>query len=335
MSEENWIKQAPELPQTMPAAVLTGYGDPDMFRIEHVPLPSPAPHNEVLIEVKAAGVNPFEAKMRRGWLAGLFPLPLPHVLGTDLAGVVVRKGFDVSELEVGDRVYGLVDPMRQGSYAGYVAAPSYLVRRMPANLDFAEAAAVPMAACTAWYGLVDMAGIGPGSRVLIQAASGGVGAFAVQIAKARGAWVAATCSAANRAFVESLGADLVIDYATQAMSEAVSDLDVVLNCIGGETALESYKVIRRGGQLLIVLRGDQVELEARQRMMEEYGVVTREVAFSAQPQILDELRPLIEQGKIKVHLEKRLPLTEVAEAHRLLDEGGRRGKLVLDIEGAG
>ncbi|KEO90014.1 hypothetical protein EH32_03225 [Erythrobacter litoralis] len=319
----------------MPAAVLTGYGDPDMFRIEHVPLPSPAPHNEVLIEVKAAGVNPFEAKMRRGWLAGLFPLPLPHVLGTDLAGVVVRKGFDVSELEVGDRVYGLVDPMRQGSYAGYVAAPSYLVRRMPANLDFAEAAAVPMAACTAWYGLVDMAGIGPGSRVLIQAASGGVGAFAVQIAKARGAWVAATCSAANRAFVESLGADLVIDYATQAMSEAVSDLDVVLNCIGGETALESYKVIRRGGQLLIVLRGDQVELEARQRMMEEYGVVTREVAFSAQPQILDELRPLIEQGKIKVNLEKRLPLTEVAEAHRLLDEGGRRGKLVLDIEGAG
>ncbi|MEE4205270.1 MAG: NADP-dependent oxidoreductase [Erythrobacter sp.] len=335
MSEENWIKEAPELPQTMPAALLTGYGDPDVFKLDDVPLPEPAPHNEVLIEVRAAGVNPFEAKMRRGWLAGLFPLPLPHVLGTDLAGVVVRKGFDVSELEVGDRVYGLIDPMRQGSYAGYVAAPSYLVRRMPSNLDFAEAAAVPMAACTAWYGLVDMAGIGPGNRVLIQAASGGVGAFAVQIAKARGAWVAATCSEPNRAFVESLGADLVIDYASQTMSEAVSDLDVVLNCIGGETALESYKVLKPGGQLLIVLRGDQVELEARHRMMEEYGVVTREVAFSAQPQILDELRPLIEEGKIKVQVEQRLPLSEVAEAHRMLDAGGRRGKLVLEIEGAG
>ena len=331
MSEENWIKEAPELPQTMPAALLTDYGEPDVLKLEDVPLPSPAPHNEVLIEVKAAGINPFEAKMRRGWLAGLFPLPLPHVLGTDLAGVVVRKGFDVSELEVGDRVYGLIDPMRQGSYAGYVAAPSYLVRRMPSNLDFAEAAAVPMAACTAWYGLVDMAQIGPGSRVLIQAASGGVGAFGVQIAKARGAWVAATCSPANRAFVESLGADQIIDYTSETLSEAVSDLDVVLNCIGGETALESYKILKRGGQLLIVLRGDQVELEARHRMMEEYGIVTREVVFSAQPQILDELRPLIEDGRIKVQVEKRLPLSQVVDAHRMLDEGGRRGKLVLEL----
>jgi len=326
------MTQETELPQTMRAALLTGYGEPDVFRLEDVPLPQPAPHNEVLVEVRAAGLNPFEAKLRRGWLAGLFPLPLPHVMGTDVAGVVVQKGFDVSEFEIGDKVYGLLDPVRQGSYAGYVAAPSYLVRKMPANLDFAEAAAVPMAACTAWYGLVDLAGIGPGSRVLVQAASGGVGAFAVQIAKQRGAWVAATCSAANRAFVEGLGADQVIDYAAQRLSEAVSDLDVVLNCIGGETALESYKVLKRGGQLLIVLRGDQVELEARERMMKEHGVTTREVVFSAQPQILDELRPLIEDGRIKVHLEKRIPFEQVAEAHRMIDAGRRRGKLVLEMQ---
>ncbi|MEE4155264.1 MAG: NADP-dependent oxidoreductase [Erythrobacter sp.] len=335
MSDTDWPQQGPDLPEQMRAALMTGYGDPDVFKLEDVPLPSPAPHNEVLIEVKAAGINPFEAKLRRGWLAGLFPLPLPHVIGTDVAGVVVRKGFDVSELEVGDKVYGLLDPMRQGTYAGYVAAPSYLVRRMPSNLDFAEAAAVPMAACTAWFGLVDMAGIGPGSRVLVQAASGGVGAFAVQIAKAHGAWVAATCSAANREFVESLGADLVIDYASQELSVAVGDLDVVLNCIGGKTALESYKVLKRGGQLLIVLRGDQVELEARHRMMEEYGVITREVAFSAQPQLLDKLRSMIEDGRIKVFVEQSLPLAQVAEAHRMLDQGGRRGKLVLEIEQKG
>jgi NADPH:quinone reductase-like Zn-dependent oxidoreductase len=335
MSEGDWMNQGPELPQTMRAALLTGYGGPDMIKVADVPLPLHAPHNEVLIEVKAAGLNPFETKVRRGWLAGLFPLALPHVLGTDVAGVVVRKGFDVSELEVGDMVYGLLDPMRQGSYAGYVAAPSYLVRRMPANLSFAEAAAVPMAACTAWHGLVTMAGIGPGSRVLVQAASGGVGTFAVQIAKAHGAWVAATCSAANRAFAESLGADLVIDYAAQSLSEAVGNLDVVLNCIGGETALESYKVLKPGGQLLIVLRGDMVELKARHAMMAQYGVSTREVAFSAQPEILDQLSPLIEAGKIKVHLERRLTLEGVVEAHGLLDAGRRRGKLVLEMDVGG
>lgn len=331
MSEGDWMNPGPDLPQTMRAALLTGYGGPEAIKPADVPLPSHAPHNEVLIEVKAAGLNPFEAKLRRGWLAGLFPLPLPHVLGTDVAGVVVRKGFDVSELEVGDRVYGLLDPMRQGSYAQYVAAPSYLVRRMPANLDFAAAAAVPMAACTAWYGLVTLAGIGPGSRVLVQAASGGVGAFAVQIAKAHGAWVAATCSEANCGFVASLGADLVIDYASQNLAESVSDLDVVLNCIGGETALESYQVLKRGGQLLIVLRGDMVELKARHEMMAQYGVTTREVAFSAQPEILDQLRPLIEAGTITVHLERSLPLEGVAEAHALLDAGRRRGKLVLTM----
>ncbi len=325
------MNEGSDLPQTMKAALLTGYGGPEMLKLADVPLPQMAPHNEVLIEVKAAGLNPFEAKLRRGWLAGLFTLPMPHVLGTDVAGVVVRKGFDVSELEIGDRVYGLLDPMRQGSYAGYVTAPSYLVRRMPANLDFVAAAAVPMAACTAWYGLVDMAGIGPGSRVLVQAASGGVGAFAVQIAKARGAWVAATCSARHRAFVEGLGADQVIDYTAGSFADQVSDLDVVLNCIGGETAIESYRVLKRGGQLLIVLRGDRVELEARARLMAEHGVTTREVAFSAQPGILDELRPLIESGQLRVSVEEQLPLSAVVEAHARIDAGGRQGKLVLTM----
>jgi NADPH:quinone reductase-like Zn-dependent oxidoreductase len=327
----DWPDPGPELPQTMKAVLLTGYGGPDALKLADVPLPEPAPHNEVLIEVKATGLNPFEAKLRRGWLAGLFPLALPHVLGTDVAGVVVRKGFDVSELEVGDRVWGLLDPLRQGTYAGYVAAPSWLVRRMPDNLSFAEAAAVPMPACTAWHGLVTMAGIGPGSRVLVQAASGGVGAFAVQIAKAHGAWVAATCSARHMDFVRSLGADQVIDYGAEDFSALLSDLDVVLNCIGGETALASYRVLKPGGQLLIVLRGDPVELEARARLMAEHGVTTREVAFSAQPEILDRLRPLIEAGTIRVPLEATLPLDAVGEAHARIDAGGRQGKLVLTM----
>lgn len=321
----------PDLPATMKAAQLVGYGGPEMLQIAEVPLPAMAPHNEVMIRVEAAGVNPFEAKLRRGWLAGLFPLPLPHILGNDVAGVVVAKGFDVSEFDIGDRVYGLIDTMRPGSYAHYVAVPSYLVRRMPANLDFAEAAAVPMAACTAWHALLNVGGIGPGSRVLVQAASGGVGAFAVQIAKAHGAWVAATCSERHRDFVAKLGADQIIDYGTEDFSAVLGDIDVVLNCIGGQSALDSYKVLKRGGKLLIVLRGDPVELGARGEYQERYGVTTSEVAFSAKPEILDQLRPLIEAGQIRVPIEDRLPLDQVAEAHARIDAGGRQGKLVLTM----
>ncbi|MFN3592422.1 MAG: NADP-dependent oxidoreductase [Thermaurantiacus sp.] len=323
------MTQETRLPDTMKAVMLTGYGGPEMLKAGELPLPAMAPHNEVLIEVKAAGVNPFEAKLRRGWLAGLFPLDMPHVLGTDVAGVVVKKGFDVSELDVGDRVWGLLDAMRQGSYAGYVAAPSYLVRRMPANLSFAEAAAVPMPGCTAWHGLVNLAGLKAGDRVLVQAASGGVGTFAVQIAKARGAWVAATCSTANCGWVRDLGADLVIDYTAEDFRETLSDIDIVLDVIGGDVVLKSYEVLKPGGTLLVVLRGDKVELEAREAMQKKHGVTTREVVFAAQPEILDLLRPMFEDGSLKVPIEATMKLEQAAEAHAMIDKGHRKGKLVL------
>ncbi len=319
----------PDLPETMAAVQLQSYGGPDQLVAATVPLPRMAPHNEVLIRVEAAGVNPFEAKLRRGWLDFLFPLQHPHILGTDVAGTIVHKGFDVSEFEVGDRVYGLLDPTRSGSYAEYVSAPSYLVRKMPANLSFEEAAAVPMAACTAWYGLVDLGRIGPGSRVLVQAASGGVGAFAVQIAKAHGAWVAATCSTRNLDFVRSLGADHVIDYTQANFCDQLTDIDVALDVLGGEVNANCYKVLKQGGTLLVVLRGDQVELGHRWELMAKHGVTTKEVAFSAQPEILDKLRPLIEAGKVRVPIEAVLPLAEAAKAHALLDAGKRQGKIVL------
>lgn len=325
--------EGPTLAATMRAALLGDYGPPEALTLAELPLPARAPHNEVLVEVHAAGLNPFEAKLRRGWLAGLFPLPLPHVLGCDVAGVVVDKGFDVAdeELAIGDRVYGLIDTLRSGSYAEYVAAPSYLLRRMPANLSFEQAAAVPMAACTAWYGLVTLAGLKPGQRVLVQAGSGGVGSFAIQIAKAHGAFVATTASAANRDHVMSLGADVVVDYRTQDFRELGRDFDIVLDVIGGEVGQHSYEVLKPGGTLLVVLRGDPIEIANRDANMAKYGVTTRIVAFSAQPQILDALRPLIESGAITVPLESVTPLAEVAAAHARLDTGHARGKAVLKV----
>ena len=323
--------EGPKLPETMRAALLTGYGGPEVLQPGEVPLPRMAPHNEVLVKVEAAGLNPFEAKLRRGWLAGLFPLALPHVLGCDASGTIVAKGFDVSEFEIGDRVWGLVDAARSGAYAEYVAAPSYLIRRMPANLSFEQAAAVPTAACTAWYGLKMLGGIKPGDRVLIHAGSGGVGSFAIQIAKHFGAWVATTASATNADYVRDLGADAVIDYAATDFRDAVQDIDIVLDVLGGEVGQRSYQVLRPGGTLLVVLRGDPVEMENRAANEAKYGVTARVVAFSAQPDILDALRPLFEAGTIRVPLEAVLSLAEVGAAHERLDAGHARGKSVLRI----
>lgn len=319
------------LPETMRAVRLTGYGEPEKLQLETVPLPLRRADNDVLVEVHAAGVNPFEAKLRRGWLAGLFPLEPGHVIGCDVAGVVVDKGFDVSEFEIGDRVYGLIDTLRSGSYADYTAVTSFLLRKMPQRLSFVEAATAPMAACTAWYGLIELGGIGPGSRVLVQAGAGGVGSYAIQIAKARGAWVAATCSAGKADYVRSLGADQVIDYAAGDFAEAVAPVDAVLNLIGGETIFSSYRALKRGGTLLVVLRGDPIEIANRERLQAEHGVTTRIVAFSAQPQILDALRPLFDAGTIRPPQIETLPLERAAEAHARIDAGGMQGKLVLTV----
>lgn len=320
-----------DLPTTMRAVRMADFGPPEGLRVEEMPIPERRPDNDVLVEVHAAGVNPFDTKIRRGWLRGLFPHQPGHVLGGDVAGVVVDKGFDVSEVEIGDRVYGLIDTLRPGAYAEYAVVSAYQLRRMPRNLSFEEAAAVPMAACTAWYGLVTLGGVGPGKRVLVQAGAGGVGSFAVQIAKHHGAWVAATCSAENMDYVRSLGADEVVDYRAERFAERLRGIDVVLDVIGGEVNLDSYKVLKPGGVLLVVLRGDPVEMGNRERLMAEHGVTTKVVAFSAQPQILDELRPLFESGAIRPPNLTVLPLDQAAEAHRMAESGRARGKIVLRV----
>jgi NADPH:quinone reductase-like Zn-dependent oxidoreductase len=317
----------------MRAACLAGYGDPDQLQVGDVPLPPMKPHNEVMVEVHAAGVNPFEMKLRRGWLHQLFPLEPGHILGSDVAGTVVAKGFDVSELEIGDRVYGLLDPVRPGSYAEYAVAPSWAIRRMPSNLSFEEAASVPMAGCTSWYGLVDLAQVGPGKRVLVSAAGGGVGSFAVQIAKHRGAWVAATASAEKADYVRSLGADQVIDYRAGDLCDAVSDIDIVIDPIGGQTHLKCYEVLKPGGTMLVVLRGDQVEMENRERLQQKHQVTTKVVAFSARPDILDQMRPLFESGALKPPKITTFPLDQVSDAHRQIDTGKTLGKIVLKVRG--
>lgn len=318
--------------ETMQAVVMTGFGPPETtLELQTVPRPRPMPHNEVTIRVEAAGVNPFETKLRRGWFQGLFPVQPPHILGQDVAGTVVEAGFDVTEFAVGDRVWALLDPARPGSYAQFVTAPAWLVRPMPALLSFTEAAAAPMAASTAWHALITLGGITAGSRVLIHAGAGGVGGYAIQIAKAHGAHVAATASASNLDYIRSLGADEAIDYRAGDFSVGLSDFDVVLDPVGRETNLASYKVLRRGGILLVVLRGDQIEMSNRERLMAEHGVVTKVVAFSAAPAILDAMRPLFDDGRLKPPRLTVLPLAAAAEAHAMSETGRTCGKIVLAV----
>jgi len=315
----------------MKAVVLERYSDQyDVLALRELAEPQMGP-TEVLVDVHAAGFNPFDCKLRKGWLQRFYPLPLPHVLGNDFAGVVAAKGPAVWGLEVGDRVYGMQENMRQGSYAERLVVNASCIRRMPSNLTFEQAASLPMVYETAWMGLVDLGRTCPGELVLVQGGAGGVGSAAVQLARVLGAHVAATCSTDAVDFVRSLGASVVIDYKAQDVGKVLANVDVVFDPIGGQTNLSSYPVMRRGGRMLVVLREDALELQNASRLCAEHGVTRLEVAFEQRADVLDYIRPLFEQGLLKPVVTKVLPLAEAAAAHRASDAGHARGKVVLKV----
>ncbi len=239
----------------MRAVRIHEFGDPQVLVLDEVEPPRPAP-TEVLVRVHAAGVNPVDWKTRAGGgMAGLLGPP-PLTLGWDVSGVVEELGFGVTRFEVGDEVFGMVRfPHEGGTYAEYLTAPSRHLVPKPAGLSHVEAAGIPLAALTAWQALVDTAGVRAGHTVLVHGAGGGVGHFAVQIAKARGARVVATASAAKHGFVSSLGADDVIDYEAIAFDAAVKDLDVVVDTVGGDYVDRSIETLKTGGLLISIPSG--------------------------------------------------------------------------------
>jgi NADPH:quinone reductase-like Zn-dependent oxidoreductase len=315
----------------MKAVLLERYGtDYEVLALRDAPDPRCGP-TDVLVDVHAAGFNPFECKLRKGWLQRFYPFAFPHVLGNDFAGVVVEKGPAVFGLQVGDRVYGMQDTMRWGSYAERIAVAAANVRPMPSNLTFEQAASLPMVYQTAWMGLVDMALTRPGELVLVQAGAGGVGSAAVQLARALGAHVAATCSTDAVEFVRGLGASVVVDYRTQDFTKVLNNVDVVFDPIGGRTNLDSYRTMRRGGRICVVLREDKLEMENSSRLCAEHGVTRHVVAFEQRADVLDYIRPLFESGQLKPVVTKVLPLANAADAHRGSDAGSARGKVVLKV----
>ncbi|MCT1638714.1 NADPH:quinone reductase [Dietzia sp. HMSC21D01] len=298
-------------------------GEPDVLAVVDLPRPTPRT-NEVLIRVEAASVNPTDWKHRAN--GGFLGEP-PFVLGWDLSGVVEEVGIGVARFSPGDEVFGMLSyPFGHGAHAEYVAAPAAWFAPKPASLDHVQAAALPLVSLTAWQALVENARIQPGQRVLIHAAAGGVGHVAVQLAKARGAHVIGTASSEKHDFLREIGVDEPIDYREVDIAEAVSDVDAVLDTIGGDTSLASLRTLRPGGIVVSILPVGSDDLY---REAERLGVRAVRMLVDASRHDLVSITDLVEQGSLRATISEVFPLEQVAEAHRRGETGRTTGKMVL------
>jgi NADPH:quinone reductase-like Zn-dependent oxidoreductase len=316
----------PPLPTTMRVVRQRSLGGPDVLEVSEAPLPEPGP-TEVLVRVAAAGVNPVDWKTRAS--GGMLGSP-PFSVGWDVAGVVAAVGLGVTRFAVGDRVFGMPRfPREAAAYAEYVTSPSRQLARIPERMGPVEAAAIPLAGLTAWQTLVDTARIEPGQRVLIHAAAGGVGHLAVQIAKSRGAHVVGTASASKLPFLAEIGVDEAMDYTRQSVEDAVRDVDVVMDLVGGETGQCSLPAVRDGGLIITLPASSDVD-----PLREAAGERIRVTGILVEPDgsALEAIARLIDEGALRVHVAETLPLAAAAHAHELSETGRTQGKLVLTVD---
>ena len=308
----------------MKAVRIHEFGGLDSLRVEEAPTPEPR-DGEVLVRIHAAGINPVDWKTCAGeGVATRLDDPFPFIPGWDVSGVVEKLGANVSDFKVGDRVCGMVRwHWGGGGYAEYVAAPASDLVAKPDTLDDAQAAGLPLAALTAWQALFDTAGLQAGQTVLIHAAAGGVGHLAVQLATWKGAQVIGTASARNQAFLRELGVHRIIDYNEARVEEVAKDVDVVLDCVGGDVQERSWGVLKPGG-MLASIRGRPSSEQAATR-----GVRAQHVSVRTDPPQLHAIADLAKQGHLRVHVHDTLPLDQARKAHEMSKTGHVRGKLAL------
>jgi NADPH:quinone reductase-like Zn-dependent oxidoreductase len=307
----------------MKAITIHNYGGPEQLVYEEMPVPQYGP-DEILVRVQATSINPVDWKTREGFGKENRKIDFPFVLGWDVAGAVAETGDLVSRFKTGDLVFALADMDRNGAEAEYVVLKTDAAARVPATISLDEAAAVPLTSLTAWMMLFDKADLQPGQRVLIHAASGGVGSFAVQLAKIAGAYVAGTTSEENIDYVKSLGADDVINYETDDFTSRLKNYDAVLDTIGGETQKRSFKVLRKTGVLVTTVKP---ETEAAK----EYGIRLIGGMVTSNGARLQEIAGLIDEGKLKVSVEREFSLKEVRDAQEYSRTGKVRGKLIVKV----
>ena len=308
------------------------YGGPEALTYEEAPRPVPG-EGDVLVRVHATSVNPVDWKIREGYLQKALPYPLPMIPGWDVSGIVEALGPGVSTFAVGDAVYGRPDIARDGAYAEYMVARAHELALKPATLDHVHAAAVPLAGLTAWQALFDAPapfatiGLTAGQTILIHGGAGGVGTFAVQLAKWRGAKVIATASSKNAEFLRDLGADTVIDYKKHRFEDLVHDVDAVFDTIGGDTQARSWKVLKKGGTLLSIASAPSADEAKAHDVRAAYVFVQ-----PSGPQLV-ELAKLLDAKTIKPVVSEVFPLHEARKAQEHSQKGHVRGKIVLKVVG--
>lgn len=308
----------------MKAVRIHEYGGPEVLSIDEIPIPQPAP-DEVLIKVHSTSVNPVDWKIREGHHKDKFPAKLPLTLGWDVSGTVEEVGEKVSAFKKGDEVYGRPDPTKNGAYAEYIVVKANIISVKPTSIGHAEAAAVPLAGLTAWQGLFDHGLLKAGQKVLIHAAAGGVGTYAVQFAKWKGAYVIGTASDTNTDFLKRLGVDEVIDYKMEDFESVVKDVDLVLDTVGKETQFKSLNILKEGGRVITTLMPEFVA-EAKDKKVHLIGFMAQSI-----PAQLTEIAGLIDSGKVKPIIDKVLPFTSAKQAQMESEQGHTRGKIVLQV----
>ena len=311
--------------ETMKAVRIHRYGGPELLKYEDVPRPQVSAAGEVLIRVYAAGVNPVDSAIRAGRVQEIFPISFPWIPGWDLSGVIEEVGAGVTKFNKGDEVFAIPDTARNGAYAEYIVVRESDLALKPKSLQHIRAAAVPVAAVTAWNALFDSAQLQPGQRVLIHGGAGGVGHFAVQLAKRKGAHVIATASAKNHELVHELGADEVIDYHEQKFEDIAREIDIVLDSIGGDTQERSWKVLNKGGILVSIVQPPSEE--------KAKSVGARGAMVHSRPDgtTLTEIAKIIDSGQLAPVINRILPLSEARRAHELSETGHTHGKIVLRV----
>ena len=332
----------------MKALVFKRYGGPDQIMLADIPRPVPRP-DEILVQVHAAGLNPIDYTIPKGTFKPILRFQLPATLGSDLAGVVVEAGSRVTRFKPGDAVFASIFDLGTGALAEFAVVPENAAAHKPANLDFVQAASIPMVGLTSWQALKERAKLKPGQKVFIPAGSGGIGTFAIQLAKHLGAKVGTTTSTGNVALVQSLGADEVIDYKKQEFEEVLRDYDAVLGTVRGNTIEKSLRILK-SGSTVISLVGPPDAAFARARGMNFFmrfviGLLSRQLIRHARKRGVEysflfvhpdgrqlaEISELLQAGRIRPVIDKVFPFDQTKEALAYLEKGRAKGKVVVQI----